>query len=348
MKIGILVGDLHYTKLSGSELQAIGFAKELSKNHKVFIYAKNAPKSLNTASLTCRKSRYINFPLIRFITSTLSAFLNIKKDMPDILLCYSTGTEFSALLSKWLLKIPLVFKVQGIKKIKDKLKISTFSKFGLNKIILGSSDKIWLQTETIKKMVNEEYPNNKSFVLSNGLELSEKRFCGSKILFIGRLIKEKGVQDLIKSVKDLKCAVIVVGEGSERKKLEKIAPPNIIFTGYIAHEKLEDYFKQAYIFVLPSYNEGLPNVILEAMNVGLPVIATKVGGIPDIIEHDKTGFLVEPRDINGLRKYIQLLLKDKKLRQRMGKNCKKEIKKYSWPIVAGELVKNIEDLAKGE
>jgi glycosyltransferase involved in cell wall biosynthesis len=82
--------------------------------------------------------------------------------------------------------------------------------------------------------------------------------------------------------------------------------------------------------VLPSLSEGLPQTMLEAMSYGLPVIATKVGGIPDVIEHAKTGFLIEPGNSEEIKKYIEILLEDEKLCEEMRDNCLREIQKYSW------------------
>lgn len=91
------------------------------------------------------------------------------------------------------------------------------------------------------------------------------------------------------------------------------------------------------LLVLPSLGEALPNVILEAMSVGTPVIATDVGSIPDVIEHGKTGFLLKPKDVDNLRKYILILLRDQRLWQEMHFNCMREAKKYSWERVVSEV-----------
>jgi len=85
---------------------------------------------------------------------------------------------------------------------------------------------------------------------------------------------------------------------------------------------MDDYYKHADIFVLPSYNEGLPMSILEAGSFGLPVISTPVGGIPEVIEDGVNGYLIEPGDIEALKDRLLLLANGPELREKMGKNLK--------------------------
>lgn len=87
------------------------------------------------------------------------------------------------------------------------------------------------------------------------------------------------------------------------------------------------------IFVLPSLSEGLPQAMLEAMSYGLPVIATTVGGVPDVVEHGRTGFLVEPGNSGEIRKYLERLLSDEVMRKTMSENCLTEIQNYAWPVL---------------
>jgi len=114
------------------------------------------------------------------------------------------------------------------------------------------------------------------------------------------------------------------------------------FIGMVSPEKIYDYLEQAKILILPSFYEGLPNVILEAMSVGVPVIATRVGGIPDVVKDGETGLLVEPGRVDELAISIRRLIEDDDLRGKMSKNCLEEAKKYSWE----NLAERFEDLLK--
>jgi glycosyltransferase involved in cell wall biosynthesis len=94
------------------------------------------------------------------------------------------------------------------------------------------------------------------------------------------------------------------------------------------------------IFVLPSLNEGMGRVLVEAMSAGLPIVASRVGGIPDLVKHGENGLLVPPANTGALERAISDLLSDKAKRKRMGENGKRMCRPYS--IEA--MVEKIDDL----
>ena len=99
------------------------------------------------------------------------------------------------------------------------------------------------------------------------------------------------------------------------------------------------------MFVLPSCAEGMSNVILEAMACGLPVIATSVGGNPELVENEETGLLVPPRNVEALYDSFKKLLSDKKLRERMGRSGRKKVEEYfTWDKIAREYLKLYESI----
>lgn len=101
--------------------------------------------------------------------------------------------------------------------------------------------------------------------------------------------------------------------------------------GYIPNDKIHLWYNSADIFVLPTYYEGTPNVVIEAMACELPVIATNVGGIPEVIEDKRTGVLVKPKDVSGLEKEINLLMRDGGLRRALGETARKAVeKRFTW------------------
>ena len=109
------------------------------------------------------------------------------------------------------------------------------------------------------------------------------------------------------------------------------------FVGKVPHDEVQTFMKQADIFVLPSLSEGFPNVILEAMACGLPIVASRVGGIPDIITNNHSGYMVEVKDTNDIANKIILLLQDDTLRKKITDNNRQIVKKYSWENVIVEL-----------
>ncbi len=138
-----------------------------------------------------------------------------------------------------------------------------------------------------------------------------------EIISVGRLIPIKGISFLIRAMVYLKAeSLVIVGDGTERRRLELLAKrlklsDRVSFTGWIdERSKILDYFDQATVFVLPSLSEGSPRVLVEAMSCGLPVVATNVGGIPEIVKEGVNGILVPVGDEKALAKAIKYVLDD--------------------------------------
>lgn len=140
------------------------------------------------------------------------------------------------------------------------------------------------------------------------------------ILIVGRLSREKDHVTLLRAVDRLRPKlnphVLVVGEGPERGRIEQ----EIRELGLAGHVTLtgqqrsaEPYYRVANLAVLSSLSEGSPNALLEAMAAGVPVVATNVGGIPEIVRHEESALLVPPGDIDGMAAAMVKLLKDNSL-----------------------------------
>jgi glycosyltransferase involved in cell wall biosynthesis len=149
-----------------------------------------------------------------------------------------------------------------------------------------------------------------------------------RLLFVGRLAGEKGVAYLLKAVDLLRAQGVpvsldIVGEGSERQTLERLgSAPGlqgaIRFHGYVPRgPQLDAFYRAADIFVLPSLEDRQPKVLLEAMASSLPVVASRVGGIPTHVRDGETGLLFTPRDEGELADAIRKLIECPGLRQRL-------------------------------
>ncbi len=148
------------------------------------------------------------------------------------------------------------------------------------------------------------------------------------ILSIGRLSYEKGHADLIRSAAKLAgmpgtspFRLVIVGDGPEREALTKLAAhvgleDNVSFAGF--QRDARPYYELAALVAVPSHSEGSPNVVLEAMAAGLPIVANRVGGVPEILEDGVTGLMVEPRNPEAMAKTIFQLLSNADLRSRLG------------------------------
>jgi len=152
------------------------------------------------------------------------------------------------------------------------------------------------------------------------------------LLYAGRLEREKGVQLIIKALKELReefpdIKLIVVGAGPDLEFLIAEAgrsgvSKNVIFTGYVDNRELRGYYNLCDVFLLPSLrSEGFPITLAEAMACGKPMIASRIGGIPSAIDDGINGILVPPKDLRTLCQEIRGLLDNSSKAQRMSKNA---------------------------
>lgn len=151
---------------------------------------------------------------------------------------------------------------------------------------------------------------------------------GSQLLYVGRLSAAKGVPIVLESLAKLKDAnpdilLTVIGDGGERKQLEKLVfdlglSSNIKFVGYKSQTEVRQYLKQTDIFVLPSFAEGVPVSLMEAMASGVPVISTRIAGISELVQDEVSGYLVSPGNVEQLAERIHHLYVNPECRQKFG------------------------------
>jgi glycosyltransferase involved in cell wall biosynthesis len=159
------------------------------------------------------------------------------------------------------------------------------------------------------------------------------------LLCVGRLSREKAQADLIEAAALMRkeghqgnVRFVVAGDGPDRQKLKDMARSFLVDDWFIMTGQVTDmtpYYTMADLVVLPSHTEGSPNVLLEAMAAGLPIIATAVGGVPEIVEHEKQALLVEKRNPLALARAIERLLNDAHLRKRLSEAARQSISSYS-------------------
>ncbi|KAA8519004.1 hypothetical protein F0562_016222 [Nyssa sinensis] len=155
------------------------------------------------------------------------------------------------------------------------------------------------------------------------------------IVHVGRLGVEKNL-DFLKRVMDRlpDVRIAFIGDGPYREELEKIfSGMPAVFTGMLQGEELSQAYASGDVFIMPSESETLGLVVLEAMSSGLPVVAARAGGIPDIIPEDqegKTGYLYNPGDVDDCLRKLEPLLHDCQLREAIGKAARQEMEKYDW------------------
>lgn len=162
------------------------------------------------------------------------------------------------------------------------------------------------------------------------------------IVHVGRLGVEKSL-DFLKGVMDRipEARIAFIGDGPYRAELEEIfSGMPAVFTGMLQGEELSQAYASGDVFIMPSESETLGLVVLEAMSSGLPVVAARAGGIPDIISDDqqgKTGYLYNPGDIEDCLSKLEPLLHDSVLRESIGKSAREEMEKYDWKAATAKI-----------
>ncbi len=170
------------------------------------------------------------------------------------------------------------------------------------------------------------------------------------ILFVGRMVERKGIRYLIQAMphilKQIDAHLTLVGTGMEKQMLEDLTESigmtaHITFAGRVTHEEKVEAYRNSHVFVLPACfdssgdTEGLGVVLLEALGYGKPVVASGVGGIVDIVKHEKTGLLVPEKDPEALAKTIVRILTDSSLYLRLAEDgYEYGIKNFSVPSTA--------------
>src|SRR5215203_893437 len=204
-------------------------------------------------------------------------------------------------------------------------------------------------------LVSEGVDENRLHVIPPGVNPSlfegpfEDPFLGvgrPRVLFVGRLASQKGVSTLVAAaglLEDPSARLLLVGDGPERKALEKEAKRigmgnRLHFVGFVAHERLPAVLVHADLLVLPSIYEELGTVLLEAMQAGLPVVASRTGGIPDVIEDGVNGLLVPPGEPEALARAINRVLADRGLAYRLSEGAQARAKDYDWEVLAGRVL----------
>lgn len=294
--------------------------------------------SLFLLSDLSHSSRLYIFTALPFIFFRSLAI--IKKERIDLLHCQGFLSSLLGFFLSRMAKIPYVSTVQ-------RLETNTF----LKQLIYRKSAFCIAVSMAVKRYFEKAGVKNIA-VIPNGIDLS--RFQGQfrlksrerfglqsefAVMTVARLEKVKGIRFLIDAVRSLSCKLLIIGDGSERKNLELQVTSyklqdKVRFLGQVENEKVPEYLTAADCFVLPSLREGFGIAILEAMAAGAPVVASDIGGIPDIIENGVTGLLSEPGNPESIAKAIGRIYSDPALAKNLVESAKARLSQYDWQNIA--------------
>ena len=310
-----------------------------------------------------------NFPTINYPIPNFIKLINEIKDIcnnwhPDIIV-YSHMEYLTALPSLYFknkIKMPVIVTIDSLpgvtwfcgNKIVDT--IGYLNSMLIGKRIFKVADGVqFLSSELYKYVPNLNIDKNKVFVITRGVDTelfkprdgkdSFRKELGIEeedvvVLYAGRLDLVKGVNYLLQAAKEIiphykNIKFLIVGDGSFREEYEAFAKSfsdTIIFTGF--REDIPALMNISDLFVLPSLSEGAANVVMEASASGVPVIASKVGEVPQIVLDGETGILVKPKDVDGLVNALKKLIDDPLLAKEMGRPGRKRMEEeYSWEII---------------
>lgn len=204
------------------------------------------------------------------------------------------------------------------------------------KKILQKADVFIVVAPYLKDIFKDIVEEAKIVVLPNAIEIPETinpDYSGQNLLFLGRLCKEKGIYELLDAVKDLKeefaglqLYLGGVWVDSQLEEKAKLCKDFVHYLGWIDSAKKDVYLKKCNVFVLPTYFEGLPMSLLEGMAYGCACIATRVGGIPQVMSDRKDGFMIPAKDTEALKGAIREILANEKLQEELGTRARETVK----------------------
>jgi glycosyltransferase involved in cell wall biosynthesis len=230
---------------------------------------------------------------------------------------FGTNSSEIAMFASQLSGIPYSFTVHGPEefdkpqalKLNQKIKLAKFvaaiSSFGRSQLFRWANYRDWSK-------IKEVHCGLESHFYENTMTVTPEKH---SMVCVGRICEQKGQLLLIEAVKKLHdngltIHLVLAGDGEMREEVESLIKqyhlqPSITITGWISSDEVRDCILAAEIMVLPSFAEGLPVVIMEAMSLKRPVISTYVAGIPELIEHKKNGWLCAAGDVDALAKVMQ-------------------------------------------
>jgi len=293
----------------------------------------------------------VSFPVSQLYKIVRSKDVDIIHGLSD----FSTHTASAASIST-MTNVPFVYTIQNIGWRTNNLVSDTLMKlyeWSVELSIARKADKVILLSERLmpraKKLnvkedkiaivppgvdcnyFDPERPEvkSRSAELRGKLDLAEDKIIG----YVGRLLQGKGMYYLISAMKRLKdehsdVTLLIIGDGPERASLERMtttAGIKAIFAGW--QNDVLPYYSVMDVFVLPSLFEGVPNVLLEAMAMRKPAVATNVGGNADLVENGVNGFLVSARDPQQIACALEKLIENGDLRSRFGRSSREKVVK---------------------
>lgn len=321
--------------------------KLASREHKVIICANK--KETGSFIGRCKENELTVYPMkfgVDYSPFTIWRFISIiQKEKIDIVCTNIEKDNRSAGIAAKILGKKVFQRVGSVNDLSDRLKVRLVQKHVVDKIIVPCQDIKrglkrfkWLDEDKVSVIYNGKdlrkyQPGKFNAAVRKELGISPDTLL---VGVVSRLVAGKGHSCLLDSFFSLakrfcNIKLVIVGDGKERSALEKIAlskgrEDRVIFLGH--RNDVERIIDALDIAVFPSFDEGFPNTVVEYMAMGKPVVATDVGGIPELVVDGETGLLLPPADSEKLAEALGRLIEDKEEREKMGSNGRKRVEEF--------------------
>ena len=366
MDIALLVAGLPPEVLGGAETQAARTAALLAARHRVSVFTRSEtvpPELRDLRGCTVIRRCAVTRAGLRFVADLVLSLLHLyrRRRAIQVIVAYQTVIDgLIAVLAGRLWSIPSLVWVRS--EVEFRMTGSRQTRW-LSPWVFRHATRIAVQSEALRGAMLAELHGSgrqslaraveaKLCVIGNGVYVPPPLPPGAdgELLFVGRLAVDKGVAHLIAAMALCpQVRLTIVGEGAERERLEAAARglANVRLVGRCAPEAMAELMATCAVLVLPSLrNEGLPNVVLEAMAAGRAVIATRHAGLPDLISDNVSGVLVAAGDVAALAAAITRLCADSALRARLGEGARASVARYAWPVIINTLEQELAGMCR--
>jgi glycosyltransferase involved in cell wall biosynthesis len=334
-------------------------ASELVKRgHKMAVLTLSDPLNHDDHSynFSVHRIRRSLFKPLRFLLTVM----RILRKGRHAQLLFVNGLYLEAVIANYFLRKPMVQKIVGDwawERATNKGWVTdTFEEFqkrrhGLKVKLLKSlrrfsacrADAVIVPSHYLARaLANWGIPDSKIIVIYNSVDaISVSRaeiplFTQIKLVTVGRLIALKQINHLIRAI--VECdgtGLVIVGDGPERARLEQVVrnhdlTARVYFAGQRSKEETLSLMAACDLFILNSMHEGFPHVLLEAMSLGLPIVATAVGGTPELVRNGENGLLIAPNANGELSKTLVKLMASSEERQRLAEGAQQTMQQFQW------------------
>lgn len=284
----------------------------------------------------------------------------IKKSCCDVVLLYTIKPTLYAGVVCWKLGIPYIANITGLSPVLLEAKFLKNICFSLYRFVLKRANMVFFQNQSNMDLFAEKnvISDRIKLIPGSGVNLQEHKYENYmedgklRILYVGRIVKIKGIDELLEAIgilnskyNDLIFEMVGDCDSAYQEKIEKLHnEKQLIYYGVRMNP--HEYMKKAQAVIMPSYSEGMSNVLLEASACGRPILASNVQGCREIVIENVTGFSFESHSVNGIVKAVEKFRNlSKEQREQMGIEGRKHVENnFSREIVVNAYMKEIENI----